>query len=39
LLTLMRILELDKDSTIEMDGVDISKVGLHDLRRKIDIIP
>ena len=39
LLTLMRILELEKDSTIEIDGVDISKVGLYELRKRVEIIP
>ena len=39
LLTLMRILEVEEDSKIEMDGVDISKVGLYELRKRIEIIP
>ena len=37
-LCLMRIIELERGS-IEIDGVDISKIGLEDLRSKIAIIP
>lgn len=37
-LTLSRILELESGS-IEIDGVDISKVGLHRLRSKVTTIP
>ena len=39
--TLTRILELDKDcdGSIEIDGVDISKIGLHHLRKIIEVIP
>ena len=37
-LCLMRIVELERGS-IEIDGVDISKIGLEDLRSKIAIIP
>ena len=45
LLTLMRILELSRDDSggdkgvIEIDGVDISKVGLYLLRRNLVVIP
>ena len=38
LLTLVRILEVSEGS-IEIDGVDISTIGLHELRRKLVIIP
>lgn len=43
-LGLMRILELSKDPNNELgkiilDGIDISKVGLHSLREKVTIIP
>jgi len=37
-LALLRILEADEGS-IFVDGVDISKIGLHDLRSAISIIP
>jgi ABC-type multidrug transport system fused ATPase/permease subunit len=37
-LTLSRILELESGHII-IDGVDISKVGLQDLRQKITVIP
>ena len=37
-LSLFRFLELDEGS-IEIDGVDISKIGLHDLRSSLTIIP
>jgi len=37
-LTLSRIIELDK-GTIEIDGVDISKLNLKELRAKITVIP
>lgn len=36
--TLFRLLEAE-DGMIEIDGVDISKVGLHRLRTKISVIP
>lgn len=45
LLTFMRILEMAKDKSgkdmgkIVIDGQDIGKLGLHELRRKISIIP
>jgi ATP-binding cassette, subfamily C (CFTR/MRP), member 1 len=43
LLSLMRILEIDeeheKNSYIEIDGVKISSMGLHQLRSKVTIIP
>lgn len=35
---LYRITEFEKGS-IEIDGIDISKIGLHDLRSKLSIIP
>jgi len=38
LLALMRIVEL-YDGSIVIDGIDISKIGLHDLRSHISIIP
>lgn len=42
-LGLLRILELhdkaNKDSLLEIDGVDVSGIGLHHLRQKISIIP
>jgi ABC-type multidrug transport system fused ATPase/permease subunit len=38
MLVLMRIVELEGGS-IHLDGVDISSIGLHDLRSKISIIP
>ena len=37
-LTLFRILELAEGAII-IDGVDISAIGLHELRKKISIIP
>jgi len=37
-LTLFRILELASGSIV-IDGVDISKIGLHELRKKLAIIP
>lgn len=44
MLTLTRILEIEKnlrndEAFIKIDGVDISKIGLHDLRKKIAVIP
>jgi ATP-binding cassette subfamily C (CFTR/MRP) protein 1 len=38
MMALFRIVELTSGS-IEIDGVDISKIGLSDLREKIAIIP
>ncbi|TMW62698.1 hypothetical protein Poli38472_005316 [Pythium oligandrum] len=38
MVALMRLTELD-GGVISIDGVDISKIGLHDLRSKIAIIP
>ncbi|XP_022253201.1 multidrug resistance-associated protein 1-like [Limulus polyphemus] len=38
MLTLFRIIEADS-GFITIDGIDISKVGLHDLRSKLTIIP
>ena len=38
ILSLMRILEADA-GTIRIDGVDISQIGLFDLRRNMTIIP
>lgn len=38
MLALFRIVELS-EGNIRVDGVDISKIGLHDLRRRISIIP
>ena len=37
-LTLSRIIEIE-EGTIEIDGVDISKVGLEKLRSKVTVIP
>ena len=37
-LALFRILEYS-EGTITIDGVDIRKIGLHDLRHKLTIIP
>lgn len=37
-LSLFRIIEATK-GYIEIDGIDISKIGLYDLRRKLSIIP
>ena len=39
LLALMRIIEMEEDSKIEIDGLDISKIGLKQLRDKIEVIP
>ncbi|CAN0142706.1 unnamed protein product [Ectocarpus sp. 6 AP-2014] len=37
---LFRLVEYDRDrGGIEIDGVDISKVGLHDLRPKMSVVP
>ena len=38
ILALMRLLEADA-GTIIIDGVDVSQLGLYDLRRNITIIP
>jgi len=38
MLSLLRILEAHK-GVIEIDGIDISKMGLYNLRQKITIIP
>ncbi|XP_076311435.1 multidrug resistance-associated protein 1-like isoform X2 [Tachypleus tridentatus] len=38
MLTLFRIIEAE-DGFITIDGIDISKIGLHDLRSKLSIIP
>lgn len=40
-LGLLRILELSEDNkgSINIDGVDISEIGLHELRHKVSIIP
>ena len=37
-LTLFRILEL-AEGQIEVDGVNIGKIGLHELRQRLSIIP
>ena len=37
--TLFRLLETDGNGQIYIDNVDISKIGLHTLRRKISVIP
>jgi ABC-type multidrug transport system fused ATPase/permease subunit len=37
-LSLFRILEA-KDGRILIDGVDVAKIGLHDLRSRITIVP
>ena len=37
-LGLFRILEI-KEGGIEIDGVNINEIGLHDLRQKLTIIP
>eukprot|EP00980_Cylindrotheca_fusiformis_P007862 scaffold1669_cov129-Cylindrotheca_fusiformis.AAC.73 len=39
LLTLFRIVEIEKGGSIEIDGVDIRSVGLKTLREKMSIIP
>ncbi|CAM9967371.1 unnamed protein product, partial [Ectocarpus sp. 12 AP-2014] len=37
---LFRLVEYDRDrGSIEIDGVDISKVGLHDLRPRMSVVP
>jgi ABC-type oligopeptide transport system ATPase subunit len=38
ILALFRLLEPER-GTIFMDGIDIQKIGLHDLRSRISIIP
>lgn len=38
MLTLFRMYEIDS-GTISIDGIDISKIGLHTLRKKLGIIP
>jgi len=38
-LTLFRIVEIEKDGCIEIDGVDIRSVGLQSLRESLSIIP
>jgi ABC-type multidrug transport system fused ATPase/permease subunit len=37
--TLFRLLETDGNGKIYIDNVDISKIGLHTLRRKISVLP
>ena len=37
-LCLFRILEI-KEGDIEIDGINIKEIGLHDLRQKLTIIP
>jgi len=37
ILSLLRILEIES-GTIEIDGVDISKINLNELRKKITVI-
>ena len=37
-LALFRLIEAD-DGVIQIDGKDISKMGLHDVRRGLSIIP
>ncbi|KAI8065794.1 P-loop containing nucleoside triphosphate hydrolase protein [Gongronella butleri] len=38
-LALFRFLQFDEGSKISIDGIDISKVPLHDLRSRINIVP
>ena len=39
LLTLFRLVEIEKEGSIEIDGVDIRSVGLEQLRQSLAIIP
>ena len=36
---LFRLVEVDEDSAIYIDGVDVKTIGLHTLREKMSIIP
>jgi ABC-type multidrug transport system fused ATPase/permease subunit len=38
-LSLFRMIEADPGSVIEIDGLEVRGVGLHDLRSRLTIIP